>query len=48
MALVYGGRKAELDVKGCTRCKADSDDKKSQIGYVFFVNGRAVSWRSCK
>jgi hypothetical protein len=27
---------------------ADSDDEKSQTGYVFLVNGGSVSWRSCK
>jgi hypothetical protein len=50
MVLVYGGSRAELDVKGyvSTGYNADSDDEKSQIGYVFLVNGGAVSWRSCK
>jgi hypothetical protein len=47
MVLVYGGSSAELDVKGyvSTSSKADSDDEKSQTGYVFLVNGGAVSWR---
>jgi hypothetical protein len=50
MVLVYGGSKVEFDVKGYvnTNYKVDSDDKKSQTGYVFLVNGGAVSWRSCK
>jgi hypothetical protein len=50
MVLVYGGRNVELDVKGyvSTNYKGDSDDEKSHIGYVFLVNGGAVSWRSCK
>jgi hypothetical protein len=50
MVLVYGGSGVELDVKGyiSTGYKADSDDEKSQTGYVFLVNGGAVSWRSCK
>jgi hypothetical protein len=50
MVLVYGGSNIELDVKGyvSTNYKADSDDEKSQTGYVFLVNGGAVSWRSCK
>jgi hypothetical protein len=50
MVLVYEGNNVELDVKGyvSTNYKADSDDEKSQTGYVFFVNGGAVSWRSCK
>jgi hypothetical protein len=50
MVLVYGESSTKLDVKGyvSTSCKADSDDEKSSTGYVFLVNGRAVSWRSCK
>jgi ATP-binding cassette subfamily B (MDR/TAP) protein 1 len=50
VVLVYGESKEELDVKGyiSTSYKADSDDEKSQTGYVFMVNGGAVSWRSCK
>jgi hypothetical protein len=48
--LVYGGSGVELDVKGYvnTSYNADSNDKKSQTGYVFLVNGDPVSWRSCK
>jgi hypothetical protein len=50
MVLVYRGSGVELDVKGYgnTGYNADSEDKKSQTGYVFLVNGGAVSWRSCK
>jgi hypothetical protein len=50
MVLVYGGSNAELDVKGYAsiRCKADSDDEKSQTRYVFLVNGGVLSWISCK
>jgi hypothetical protein len=50
MVLVYGGCNVELDVKGyvSTNYKADLDDEKSQTGYLFLVNGGAVSWRSCK
>jgi hypothetical protein len=50
MVLVYGGSRVELDIKGYvnTCYNADSDDEKSQKGYVFLVNGGAVSWRSCK
>jgi hypothetical protein len=50
MVLVYGGSNVELDVKGyvSTNYKADSDDEKSQTGYLFLVNGGAVSWKSFK
>jgi hypothetical protein len=50
MVLVYRGCNVELDVKGyvSTNYKADSDDEKSQTGYVFLVNRGAVSWRSRK
>jgi hypothetical protein len=50
MVLVYGGSNVELDVKDyvSTNYKADSYDEKSQMGYVFLVNGGAVSWRSFK
>jgi hypothetical protein len=39
MVLVYGGSNIELDVKGYVSTKyiADSDDEKSQTGYVFLV-----------
>jgi hypothetical protein len=48
MVLVYGGSGVELEVKGYvnTCYNVDSDDEKSQTGYVFLVNGGAVSWRS--
>ena len=47
--LVYGGED-ELSVKGYTDTSYlnDSDDSKSQSGYVFFLNGGAVSWKSSK
>jgi hypothetical protein len=50
MVLVYGGSGVKLNIKGyiSTDYNADSDDEKSQTGYVFLVNGGAVSWRSCK
>src|SRR4051812_46135369 len=49
MFLVYGGDK-ELVVKGYVDASFDTDpdDSKSQTGYVFILNGGAVSWRSCK
>jgi len=44
MFLVYGGED-ELSVKGYTDASYlnDSDDSKSQSGYVFFLNGGAMS-----
>ena len=49
MFLVYGGDE-ELVVKGYVNASfdADLDDSKSQIGYVYILNGGAVSWCSCK
>ena len=45
MLLVYGGDK-ELIVKGYVDASFDTDpdDSKSQTGYVFTLNGGAVSW----
>ena len=49
MFLVYGGDK-ELVVNGYVDASFDTDpdDYKSQTGYVFLLNGGAVSWCSCK
>ena len=49
MFLVYGGDK-ELVVNGYidARFDTDPDDSKSQTGYVFILNGGAVSWCSSK
>ena len=49
MFLVYGGDK-ELVVNGYVdaRFDTDLDDSKSQTGYVFLLNGGAVSWCSSK
>ena len=48
-ALVYGGDD-ELIVKGYTDAsfQTDKDDFESQSGYVFILNGGAVSWKSSK
>ena len=45
MFLVYGGCEEELAVKGYVDASFDTDpdDSKSQTGYVFMVNGGAVS-----
>ena len=47
--LVYGGEE-ELVVKGYTDAsfQTDQDDSRSQSGYVFTLNGGAVSWKSSK
>ena len=49
MFLVYGGDK-ELIIKGYVDASFDTDpdDSKSQTGYVFLLNGGAVSWCSSK
>ena len=49
MFLVYGGDE-ELVVKGYIDASFDTDldDSKSQTGYVYILNGGAVSWCSCK
>ena len=50
MFLVYGGVDESLSVKCYTDASftTDRDDCKSQSGYVFIVNGGAVSWKSSK
>ena len=49
MFLIYGGEK-ELIVNGYVDASfdTDSDDSKSQTGYVFTLNDGAVSWCSSK
>ena len=49
MYLVYGGEK-ELVVNGYVYASfdTDSDESKSQTGYIFILNGGAVSWCSSK
>ena len=49
MFLVYGGYE-ELIVKGYVDASFDTDldDSKSQTGYMYILNGGAVSWCSCK
>jgi hypothetical protein len=47
--LVYGGAE-ELVISGYTDAsfQTDKDDSKSQSGYIFCLNGGAVSWKSSK
>ena len=49
MFLVYGGNE-ELVVTGYTDASFQSDkgDSKSQSGFVFTINGGAISWKSSK
>ncbi|KAD4385631.1 hypothetical protein E3N88_25800 [Mikania micrantha] len=50
MFLVYGGVEEELSVRCYTDAsfQTDRDDSRSQSGYVFTLNGGAVTWRSSK
>ncbi|GJS26010.1 hypothetical protein Tco_0486630 [Tanacetum coccineum] len=51
MFLVYG---RNLEKELTVTCyidvgfKTDKDDRKSQLGYVFILNGGAVEWKSAK
>ena len=47
--LVFGGED-ELIVNGYTDAsfQSDKDDSRSQLGFVFCLNGGAVSWKSSK
>jgi hypothetical protein len=47
--LMLGGEE-ELVVKGYSNAsfQIDVDDSKSQSGFVFYLNGGAVSWKSSK
>jgi hypothetical protein len=47
--LVYGGEE-QVVVKGYVDASldTDSDDSKSQSGYIYILNGGAMSWRSYK
>ena len=48
--LIYGGQEGELVISGYTDAgfQSDLDDFRSQSGFVFCLNGGAVSWRSSK
>ena len=49
MFLIYGGEE-ELVVNGYTDAsfQTNTDDSQSQSGFVFTINGGAVSWKSSK
>ena len=46
--LLYGGKEDELVINGYTDASFQTDNFRSQSGYVFCLNGGAVSWRSFK
>ena len=50
VCLSYGGLDSQLVVTGYTDAsfQSDLDDFRSQSGYVFYLNGGVVSWRSSK
>ncbi|KAK9048049.1 hypothetical protein SSX86_032988 [Deinandra increscens subsp. villosa] len=50
MFLIYGGIKEELSVRCYTDAcfQTDRDDSRSQTGYVFTLNGGAITWKSTK
>ena len=47
---IYGRQEGELVISGYTDAgfQSDLDDFRSQSGFVFCLNGGAVSWRSSK
>ncbi|XP_071688741.1 secreted RxLR effector protein 161-like [Rutidosis leptorrhynchoides] len=50
MFLIYGGVEEDLTVKCYTYAsfQTDRDDSRSQSGYVFILNGGAITWKSSK
>ncbi|KAI3692837.1 hypothetical protein L6452_32661 [Arctium lappa] len=50
MFLLYGGQERDLCIQGYIDAsfQTDRDDYKSQSGYVFMLNGGAMSWKSYK
>ncbi|KAJ9553519.1 hypothetical protein OSB04_017564 [Centaurea solstitialis] len=50
MFLVFGGSEDEISIKGNSDAsfQTDRDDFRSQSGYVFTLNGGAISWKSSK
>ena len=48
--MIYGGQEGELVISGYTDAgfQSDLDDFRSQSGFVFCLNGSAVSWISSK
>ena len=48
LLLVYGGDGLKLEGYIDSSFQSDCDDSKSNSGYVFTLNGGAVSWKSFK
>ncbi|KAJ9567714.1 hypothetical protein OSB04_003680 [Centaurea solstitialis] len=50
MFLVFGGSEDEISVNGYSDAsfQTDIDDFRSQLGYIFTLNGGAISWKSSK
>ena len=46
--LIYGGSNLKLESYSDSSFQSDPDDSKSISGYVFTLNGGAVSWKSTK
>ena len=48
--LIYSGQEGKLVISGYTNVgfQSDLDDFRSQSGFVFCLNGGAVSWSSSK
>ena len=46
--LIYGGSDLKLEAYSDSSFQSDPNDSKSILGYVFTLNGGAVSWKSSK
>ena len=46
--LVYGGEELKLQGYTDSSFQSDPDDSRSTSGFLFTLNGRAVSWKSSK
>ncbi|KAL0287934.1 UNVERIFIED_CONTAM: Secreted RxLR effector protein [Sesamum calycinum] len=46
--LVYGGGELILEGFSDARFQSDGDDAKSQLGFIFKLNGGVVAWKSSK
>ena len=48
LLLVYRGDGLKLEGYTYSSFQSDCDDSKSNSGYVYTLNGGAISWKSCK
>ena len=46
--LVYGGEELKLQAYTNSSFQSDPDDSRSTFGFMFTLNGGAVSWKSSK